>query len=157
MPFATVYPGTLKALDGLHLDRDALQSAYEWAMRTMFKAPYESAQLEFDEAGKIVDWKISWLPANSHWDKKREAHYKCKLAGHFKDQSGKWAVLKSDHSVEVFSTAGAARQYRRGKAKLELAKLLFSSLCMTFSMLFFTQIHRPSLSRVTAKKTMFLG
>lgn len=100
MPVATVYPGNLKELDDLHLKREALQSAYEWAMRIMFRAPYESAQLEFDEAGNIVKWAISWLPATSDWDKKRQAYYKYKLAGHLKGQTGKWAVLNSDHSVE---------------------------------------------------------
>lgn len=113
MPVATVYPGNLKALTDLHLNREALQSAYEWAMRIMFRAPYESAQLEFDEAGKIVRWTISWLPATSDWDKKRQAYYKYKLTGNLEGQTGKWAVLNSDHSVEIFLTAGAAREHRR--------------------------------------------
>ena len=102
-------------------------------MRIMFRAPYESAQLEFDEAGKIVKWTISWLPATSDWDKKRQAYYKYKLAGHLKGQTGKWAVLNSDHSVEMFSTAGAAREYRRGEAKLKHALLDVSSVCTSFS------------------------
>ncbi len=106
MPSVTVSPGNLQELSKLKLNSESLQSAYEWAMRTMCAAPYTSAQLEFDKDGKIVDWNISWIPARSDWDQKREAYYKHKLAGHFAGLSGQWAVLNSDHCRGVWDCRG---------------------------------------------------
>ena len=76
MPSVTISPGKLQELSKLKLGREPLQLAYEWAMRTMFAAPYTSAQLDFDKDGNIVGWNISWIPAHSDWDQKREAYYK---------------------------------------------------------------------------------
>lgn len=48
MPSVTVYPGKLQILDGLPFNREALQVARDWVVRTMHRAPCTSAQLEVD-------------------------------------------------------------------------------------------------------------
>lgn len=115
MPSVMVKPGAFEELEKLNLTPDALRPLYHWLTRTMFRAPYLHARVDFDDDQNFVGHDIEWEPIRTDWDKKRRAYYKYKLQGHFKDVSGQWAILNSDGSVEVYQTFGAAHNGKHGE------------------------------------------
>ena len=75
----TVRGSDQRQIYALRLGREATQRALAWPLQVMFRAPYESAELDINSQGEVVKHRVKWQDCTTPYQQNRKRYYQYRL------------------------------------------------------------------------------